>query len=347
MARCAGPLFETRHSPAVYAPNPAGGGWLLYIDDGELLARPFDAVKGVVTGEPSLVANSLVGGPSWTTSSNGILAFRHGRANESQLSWFSREGSQLSVPIESGILNYPRISPDQKTVAFVRIEDRNSDVWLFDIARNSSIRFTSEPEDDNYPVWSRDGRRIIHSSFRGNERWIVERPASGVGPEMLLRKGPAIRSPFLEVPFDSVLPTDVSPDGQWIVTSQISSGGTGVVSLLPRAENGQIIRYIGAIDATLSPDGRWLLFSNGISRPDVFVQSVPPERGGKWQISTAGGGNAVWRGDGKEIFYLAADGKMMSVSSGVEREFLSAGYAQAAVSDAIGPEYFSRIRRDA
>jgi hypothetical protein len=63
----------------------------------------------------------------------------------------------------------------------------------------------------------------------------------------------------------------------------------------------------------LSPDGQWLLFSSSVVRPEVFVQSVPPERGGKWQISTAGGGNAVWRSDGKEIFYLAPDGKMMSV----------------------------------
>jgi Tol biopolymer transport system component len=307
------PLFETRHSPAMYAPNPAGGGWLLYVDDGELLARAFDPAKGVVTGEPSLVVNTIPGGPSWSTSANGILAFRHDRANQSQLSWFSREGTALSAPIQTGNLNYPRISPDQKTIAFVRIEDRNSDIWLFDIPRNASARFTSEPEDDNYPVWSRDGSRIIHSSLRGNDRWIVERPANGVGQETLLRKGAGIRSPLLELPFNSLLPTDVSADGRWIITSEIASGGTEVVSLLSREENAEPIRYTGAIDATLSPDGRWLLFSSGRIRPEVFVQSVPPQRGGKWQISTAGGGNPVWRGDGKEIFYLAADGKMMSV----------------------------------
>jgi Tol biopolymer transport system component len=332
------PLFETRHSPARYAANPAGsGGWLLYIDDGELLARPFDPVKGMVTGEASLVANSVA---AWTTSANGILAFRHARAKQSQLGWFDRKGSPLSAPFETGTLYYPRISPAQKTVAFVRIEDRNSDVWLFDIARNSSVRFTAEPEDDNYPVWSRDGRRIIHSSFRGNERWIVERPASGVGSETLMRKGPAIRSPFLEVPFDSLLPTDESADGRWLVTSRISSGATGVVSLLPRAGHGEPIRYIGGFDATLSPDGLWLLFSNALVRPDVFVQSVPPERGGKWQISPAGGGNAVWRGDGKEIFYLAADGKMMSVAVESNGNSFRPGTPQPLFQTQMVPSFF-------
>jgi Tol biopolymer transport system component len=224
-------------------------------------------------------------------------------------------------------------------VAFIRIEDRNSDVWLFDTARNSSIRFTSEPEDDNYPVWSRDGSRIIYSSFRGNERWIVERATSGVGQETLLRKGPAIRS-IVGVPFGSVLPTDVSADEHWIVTSQIASGATGVVSLLPRAENGQIIRYIGAIDATLSPDGRWLLFSNDIAHPEVFVQSVPPERGGKWQISRAEGGNAVWRADGKEIFYLAADGKLMSVAVESNENFFRPGTPEPLFQTRMVPSVF-------
>ena len=110
--------------------------------------------------------------------------------------------------------------------------------------------------------------------------------------------------------------------------------------MLPRAENGQIIRYIGAIDATLSPDGRWLLFSNDIVHPEVFVQSVPPERGGKWQISRAGGGNAVWRADGKEIFYLAADGKLMSVAVESNENFFRPGTPEPLFQTRMVPSFF-------
>ena len=131
--------------------------------------------------------------------------------------------------------------------------------------------------------------------------------------------------PFLEVPFDTLLPTDVSADARWVVVSEISSGGTGVVSLLPRSGNGEPIRYTPAFDATLSPNGQWLLFSSSFVRPEVFVQSVPRERGGRWQVSPAGGGNAVWRADGKEIFYLAADGRMMSVAVNSNESFFRPG----------------------
>ena len=87
----------------------------------------------------------------------------------------------------------------------------------------------------------------------------------------------------------------------WIAASW--RGSWRSLSLLPRMGNGEPIRYTGAFDAMLSPDGQWLLFSSSVVRPEVFVQSVPPERGGKWQISTAGGELQIWRRDGKELFY--------------------------------------------
>jgi hypothetical protein len=82
------------------------------------------------------------------------------------------------------------------------------------------------------------------------------------------------------------------------------------------------------------------LFSSGIARPDVFVQSVPPERGGKWQISIAGGGNGVWRGDGKEIFYLSADGKMMSVAVESNETFFRPGTPKPLFQTRMIPSFF-------
>ena len=70
---------------------------------------------------------------------------------------------------------------------------------------------------------------------------------------------------------------------------------------------------------SISPDGRWLLYSSTqTGSREVFVESMPeamggPATGAKRQVSIGGGVQPAWRADGKEIFYLAADGKLMSV----------------------------------
>src|SRR5215471_18701831 len=139
--------------------------------------------------------------------------------------------------------------------------------------------------------------------------------------------------------FVSKLPTGMSPDGRWIIGNEWVATSS-VVWLIPRRGNGAPIRFTEGADATVSPDGRWLLYATAgpagrpafaSSRPEVFVEALSREPEGsrsadrKWQISTAGGANPVWRGDGKEIFYLALDGKLMSVPVESGANFLHAG----------------------
>jgi hypothetical protein len=115
--------------------------------------------------------------------------------------------------------------------------------------------------------------------------------------------------------------------------------------------NGSPIRFTEGADATVSPDGRWLLYATGgptgrsgfvSSRPEVFVESLPREPDGprsarKWQISTGGGANPVWRGDGKEVFYLALDGKMMSVPIETAEDSFRPGTPKAVFQTGLTP----------
>lgn len=320
------PLFAQSNSPVEYVPNPAGDGWLLYIVSGQLLARPFAPAKGVLKGDPIPVLDGLPGGPTWSASTNGVLAFRRASVDPNRFNWVARDGKPLGAIGVEGSIATPRISPDQKTIAFARIEDRTNHLWLYDNARETATRFTPEANRDEAPVWSPDGASVLYSSFRAptQQRILVERPASGTGP------GSEIKSVSTSVA------TGETRDGRWFLATEI--GGRGIV-LLSRPDGARVVTLLegnNEHEASISPDWRWLMYTATVGgRADVFVQPLPKEAGGlgktagKWQVSIAGGDFGVWRRDGREIFYVAPDGKMMAVPVESGDEVFRPGRAKA------------------
>lgn len=272
-----------------------------------------EAHKGEFTGEAEVVIDALPSGSSWSASENGLLAFRRSHSLQTPLAWFNRDGKRLGVAGDPGIISGPRIAPDRKTIAFSRTNGRNADLWLFDIARETTTRFTLESGLNRDPVWSRDGSHIIYRSQRQSNGLLVERPENGIGPETTLKKLPGHR----------LIPGAVSPDGHWLVVSEWSGGASSARIVLLSLVEGASVPFLGPGqigNPSFSPDGRWILYSSmQAGRSEVFVQSLPKEAGGspeavgKFQISNAGGSNPVWRADGKEIFYLASDAKLMAV----------------------------------
>jgi Tol biopolymer transport system component len=307
-------LFSEAGSPAYYAADAdAERGWLLSsLNTGgtrQLVARPFDAATGQVVGEPLPIADALNAGPIWSASDTGILMFRRFRPSQAQYAWFSRSGSRLGVVGEPGTLGRPRLSGDQQSLAFSRTTGGNSDIWLLDLAKGISRRFTLEPGADSNPVWSADGRRMFYVSARQGEPFVVERQTSGIGAERIIMQGRPVATP-----------TAVSSDGRWLAVSR-GGGGQTQIALVSLAD-GKIVQVPDATSASnpsFSPDRRWLLYALNIAgRNEVFVRTLPREAGGpaadgKWQISFTGGSQAVWRADGKEILYLAEDGALMAV----------------------------------
>ncbi len=293
-----------------YAANPRGGGWMLYNLRYQLLARPFDLDKLEFIGQPTVIADGVGVARWWAASSTGLLAFRRTYGMQFQLAWFSRDGRPLGTVGDPGLLGAPRISPDQKTVAFQRTDERNTDIWTFDLARNTAARFTFEPTIEAAPVWSSDGKKILYAS--GNDLislGTAERSANGVGQAAVVATGRKV-------------PTAVSHDGRWLVLTDGGGEIPGSIVIRAREDANKAIRIQGRgteSDGSLSPDGRWLLYTSiSAARREVLVQSLPEEVGGsaaaagKWQISVAGGGQPTWRADGKEIFFVAPDGMMMS-----------------------------------
>jgi Tol biopolymer transport system component len=193
---------------------------------------------------------------------------------------------------------------------------------LIDLARNVPSRFTFDPGNENNPVWSPDRSRILFSSNRSGVTNLYQRLASGTGSDEAL--------------FESAVPTaplDWSPDGKFILYTVVSPKTDNDIWILPLFGDQKATPYLqtefSETQARFSADGRWVAYtSNESGSFQVYVQSFPVS-GGKWQISTNGGGQPQWRGDGKELFFLGPDRKLMVVEVNGAESSLKAGVPKA------------------
>jgi Tol biopolymer transport system component len=303
------------------AANPgdsARGGWLVFERDGALLAQPFDTSRFEFTGEPftlsEKVGNDLfnVNDFTFSISDNGVLVFDPSiQRQRRQYLWRDRRNAQFS-PLEVAAGFYqPCLSPDEKRFITDRLDPqtRTYDLWLYDASGGNPQRFTFDPANDQNPIWSPDGSRIVWASNRdGKNPSLYQKEANLTEGETLLLKSDYAR-----------FPTDWSRDGRFILYQQIDPKTKKMdVWVMPVNDTAQPFLAVGTeaneVGGALSPDGRWLAYASDVSgRFEVWVQSFPGG-GGKWQVSINGGAYPRWRQDGKELFYYAADGKVMAAT---------------------------------
>ncbi|MGH9833999.1 MAG: protein kinase domain-containing protein [Blastocatellia bacterium] len=314
----------TDAAPAVYAPP----GWLLFVLNGALLAQSFDAERLELKGDAFPLTqptnNARVFGLPLSVSDNGVLIWQGDRGREYQLVWFGREGKQTGTvgpPIKVTLEQAPRLSPDGRRVAIHRIDPqtRNCDIWVIDLLRNLPTRLTSDPLVDQMPTWSPDGARLVFNSSKGGVNGLYQKAASGVGAEELLLEG-------------GIDPTDWSTDGRFIIFSRATEKNRRDVWALPLTGSRQPSPLLNSdfdeYRAQLSPDGHWLAYvSDESGSYEIYAQKFTAEGklgGDKKRISTSGGNHPRFRRDGRELFYVAADGQMMAVgikTSGATFEF--------------------------
>jgi Tol biopolymer transport system component len=283
---------------------------LLFLSDRTLMAQAFDPTQMTLSGEPQAVADD-VGSPSFgrvgigqfSASDSGVLVHGQGILPNRQFVWFDRQGKELERLRPEGVFLEVRLSPTGATAAFRQMTTNNSDVWMMDLARGVPSRFTFSPAADQYSVWSPNGDRVVFSSARSGNGDLYIRPSNGAAPDALLYGTPVTE-----------LATDWSPDGQSLLFSSVSPSDVFLLPMTgPRTPKALVSGPANERDARFSPDGLWITYvSNESTRDEVFVQRVA-DSGGKAQVSTSGGTSPLWRADGKEIFYLAPDRKLMAV----------------------------------
>ncbi len=265
------------------------------------MAQSFDPDKQSLSGEPIPVADqvAIVGpnGGGFSVSRNGDLAYRRALPSApNDLTWYDRQGKRIGTVGEQAFYSGPALSPDGKRLAVGRLDPATDtrDIWVLDLARGVSSRFTFDKGDDLNPVWSPDGSRIAFSSDRTGKRDIYWKAASGAGADELLLASEGSKS--LE---------DWSADGRLLLFNLNNTEVHAVPVSGDRKPYPVLKAPFTQAHVRLSPDGRWIAYSSTESgRLEVFVQNFPPA-GGKWQISNSGGTEPSWRGDGKELYFLS------------------------------------------
>ena len=317
---------------------------------GSLMAQRFDIRRAELSGDPVVVADSvatfsvlgrlgqiLVG--FFSVSQNGVLTYRPGSgAAGTQLVWFDRSGKRLRTLGEPADYTNPAVSPDQKMVAVGKRDPQTKtrDIWVVDLQRGTSSRLTFDPADDFNPTWSPDGARIAFTSDRKGHRDIYVKAASGVGEEQMLVE--SVEEKGSE---------DWSPDGQYLVWGSDTTGYEWLFSF----RDHKILPFLQAkflqTQCRFSPNQggppHWIAYSSFESgSQQVYVRSFAGAlsgSGGKWQISTDGGSEPMWRGDGKELFYLNGNGnKLMAVEVNGEGESFRAGIPKELFEVHLTPE---------
>ena len=301
-------LIPGADSPAVFST-----GHLLFVRQETLFAQNFNPVQLTVSGNLIPVAEHLSVIASnvapLSASDTGTIVFRAGSSNVlRQLKWFDRSGKEvgnIGDPDAASPL-FPSVSPNGKLLALQRTKAGNADIWVLDTVRGVPNRFTFDPATDSYPTWSYDSSRIIFSSNRKGAYALYQMSANRPSSQELV----------LATSANMQTQDWSSANGFVLYRTPDSKMGYDLFAFQADGDKKELKVVATDYDereGQFSPDGKWIAYqSNKSNRYEIYVQAFPGP-GSVLPISTNGGTQVRWGRDGKELFYIALDNRLMSV----------------------------------
>jgi eukaryotic-like serine/threonine-protein kinase len=283
---------------------------LYYVRDRSLMAQPFDLKRLQTTGPPEAVSRQeLEESPAFSRagfsiSNDGIVVFQSATESVSRLSWFDRSGKELEELPRTGYRDLD-LSRNDSLLAISSDDDHNGKhyIHIYDFARGTSTR-VSDGGTEVFPVLSPDGKRVAYEVNNSRTSQYIDVAATD-GSGRLERLAAS----------DFLIPNDWSADGRFLVYMNFQAGAPEL-DFLDFSNHSQTVYAPGA-EGQFSPDGKWIAFTGpqSISGEDaeVYVGRFPGP-GRRIQISNHGGAQARWRADGRELFYIAMDKKLMAVA---------------------------------
>jgi hypothetical protein len=286
----------------------AAPGYLIFYRDKALLAQRFDVKRFALTGEAATILNDIEFQPQvkravFGASETGLLVAQTGSGVAlSQLIWFDRNGKELGALGKPDVFGNVSLAPNGKSVAvsMTDIASQNTDIWTYDLQGDSAKRLTFDPSADSVPIWSPDAARLVFASNRLSFNDLYVKNSDGAQEEKNV----------LQDDIDK-FPNDWSRDGKYILYTRHADLW---FENLPKLEKSLFLKAPSLLrNGQFSPDGKWVAYaSNETGKWEIYVTSFPEPRG-KWQVSVGGGEQPRWRGDGRELFYLSSDSKVMAV----------------------------------
>jgi Tol biopolymer transport system component len=290
-------------------------GYLLFLRQRALMAQSFDVELLELTKDPIVVAEQIAAGPflhtgAFSVSTTGALAYQTNQPQPpSQLVWFDRTGKRLGALGEPAFYRHPELSPDGTQVAIAILDPitNTNDLWLIDVARGVRTRFTVAHTEERFPTWSSDGNRVAFTSGRGGRFDVFVQTSNGSRGEERLTHD-----------LENKYPTSWSPDGRTILfyTGGSTQGSGNDLWILPLFGDRKPLQFLqtpfNELEGRFSPDGRWIAYQSTESgRMEVYAAAVS-DPGRKSRVSAGGGTHPRWARAGREILYLAPDGKLMA-----------------------------------
>ena len=303
-------LLATRFG-ATYVPSVSGPGHLLFLRDAALMAQSFDASTFELTGEAAPIAEQV--GSAFETghfsAGSNVLVYR-GQTPSSgfQFTWYDTQGKVSGKAGDPGGVRNPHLSPDGSRVVYSKYTTNffNTDVWLLDLKRDSSMRLTFGTGSSGFPIWSPDGSEMVFASKRTGNFDLYRKPVDGSRAEQLLLRTD-----------EDVRPLSWSRDGRFLLYAASKNYRAEQMWVLPMQGEPKPFPFsdirFDETDGEFSPNGRYIAYgSNETGQYEIYVREFTGSAdsaatGGKWMVSKDGGDLPMWRADGKELAYISRD----------------------------------------
>ena len=295
------------------SPRYVSTGHLVYTTaDGVLRGVPFDINRLGTRGEPAPLIEGVnvksSGAANFDVTMEGRLVYTTGSGTQADrtIVWVDRAARETPAKAPPRAYFYARISPDGDKIS-LDVRDQEADIWIWD-SRGALRRLTQNTGSDQYGLWTPDGQRLVFQSDYQQKVGIYVTRADAIGaPTLLVERGAAF-------------PNAITPDGKSLVFRASTAKTKNDLFIMPldgpnATPTSLIATEHDELNAAISADGKWIAYESDVTgRTEVYVRPFPDVNAGQDLISIDGGQEPVFSPTGRELFFVGAGSRLMSVT---------------------------------